>query len=59
VRFAWFSPLPPTRSGIAVYSAELLPLLRARRWTIDVFTAANAHEFVWQNRRHPYDLTIY
>jgi glycosyltransferase involved in cell wall biosynthesis len=28
MRIAWFSPLPPTRSGISAYSAELLPLLR-------------------------------
>src|SRR4051812_34596585 len=33
---AWFSPLPPTRSGIAAYSAELLPIL-CRTHAIDVF----------------------
>lgn len=27
MRIAWFSPLPPDRSGIAAYSAELLPRL--------------------------------
>jgi glycosyltransferase involved in cell wall biosynthesis len=27
MRIAWFSPLPPSRSGIAAYSAELLPHL--------------------------------
>src|SRR5437667_12718480 len=27
IRIAWFSPLPPVRSGIATYSAELLPRL--------------------------------
>jgi glycosyltransferase involved in cell wall biosynthesis len=27
MRIAWFSPLPPRRSGIAAYSAELLPYL--------------------------------
>lgn len=27
MRLAWFSPLPPSRSGIADYSAELLPAL--------------------------------
>jgi glycosyltransferase involved in cell wall biosynthesis len=27
VRIAWYSPLPPLRSGIADYSAELLPAL--------------------------------
>ncbi|MGE5198853.1 MAG: hypothetical protein ACM3H9_04375, partial [Rhodospirillaceae bacterium] len=29
MRIAWFSPLPPDRSGIAAYSADLLPLLGA------------------------------
>ena len=29
MRIAWFSPLPPNRSGIAAYCAELLPLLSA------------------------------
>lgn len=29
MRIAWFSPLPPHRSGIAAYSAELLPRLAA------------------------------
>jgi glycosyltransferase involved in cell wall biosynthesis len=29
MRVAWFSPLPPHRSGIAAYSAELLPRLAA------------------------------
>ncbi len=35
-RLAWFAPLPPLRSGIAAYNAELLPLL-ARGYAIDVF----------------------
>ena len=30
MRVAWFSPLPPARSGIADYSAELLPVLAER-----------------------------
>ena len=59
MKLAWFSPLPPSTSGIAAYSAELLPLLRARGLTIDTFTDANAHEFVWMRRRTPYDLTVY
>ena len=29
MRIAWFSPLPPNRSGIAAYCAELLPRLAA------------------------------
>lgn len=36
MRLAWFSPLPPDRSGIAAYSAEILPLL-ARHAEVDVF----------------------
>jgi glycosyltransferase involved in cell wall biosynthesis len=51
--------LPPGRSGIAAYSAELLPLLRTSGFAIDTFTADNAHEFVWKRRRQPYDLAIY
>jgi glycosyltransferase involved in cell wall biosynthesis len=39
VRLAWFSPLPPIRSGIAAYSAEILPLV-ARHHEIDVFVDA-------------------
>jgi glycosyltransferase involved in cell wall biosynthesis len=37
VRVAYFSPMPPSRSGIADYSALLLPALRER---IDVVVAA-------------------
>lgn len=36
MRLAWFTPLPPVRSGIAAYSAELLPRLCAGH-AIDVF----------------------
>jgi glycosyltransferase involved in cell wall biosynthesis len=68
LRVAWFSPMPPSPSGIAAYSAEVLPLLRARGVAIDVFTelpgaAADglmaARDFVWMQRRRPYDLTVY
>src|SRR5919197_2770463 len=55
---AWFSPLPPVRSGVAAYSAELLPHLE-RTFTIDRVDQARAHDFVWRHRRAPYDLTIY
>jgi len=74
-RLAWFTPLPPTRSGIARYSAEILASLqRTRAHEIDVyvekgpesFTAPSpgvrlfpAHDFVWRHGRDPYDLTIY
>src|SRR5436190_4717339 len=55
---AWFSPFPPTRSGIAAYSAELLPQLR-ERFVIDSYPESAAHDFVWRMRRQPYDLVVY
>ena len=58
MRVAWFSPLPPVRSGIAAYSAELLPTLRADH-AIDAYQESNAHDFVWRARRDPYDLVVY
>ena len=36
MRLAWFSPLPPQRSGIADYSAELLPHL-AKHLDLELF----------------------
>jgi len=59
VRVAWFSPMPPSRSGIAAYSAEVLPLLGARGIGADVYVDTNAHDFVWKHRRDPYDLTVF
>jgi glycosyltransferase involved in cell wall biosynthesis len=68
MRIAWFSPMPPSRSGIAAYSTEVLPLLRTRH-EIDVFVdrepdadegdLVNAHDFVWTHRRDRYDLTVF
>src|SRR5262245_13778209 len=58
MQIAWFSPLPPVRSGIAAYSAELLPQLRDR-FVIDSYPEADAHDFVWKHRRTPYDLVVY
>lgn len=40
-RLAVFTPLPPERTGIASYSAELLPYL-ARHFSIDVYTTCVA-----------------
>lgn len=68
LRIAWFSPMPPAASGIAAYSSELVPALRARGLHVDVFAeppgagapgALDAREFVWMQRRAPYDLTVY
>jgi glycosyltransferase involved in cell wall biosynthesis len=75
VRLAVFSPLPPTRSGIADYAVELLGILGARH-QVDVFVASqeereawpsgrspfrvrDAHDFVWARLRTPYDLAVY
>src|SRR4026207_1508570 len=68
MRLAWFSPMPPVRSGIAACSAELVGELRQRHH-IDVYVdtappagapgAASAHDFVWRHRVNPYDLTVY
>jgi len=58
MRIAWFSPFPPERSGIAAYSAELVPLLSATHG-IDRVPESGAHDFVWKHRRQPYDLVVY
>jgi glycosyltransferase involved in cell wall biosynthesis len=43
VRVAWLSPLPPATSGIADYSAELLPAI-AERVTVDAVAPAHRGE---------------
>lgn len=68
ISLAWFSPMPPVRSGIAACSAALVTGLR-REYAIDVFVdepvarvaagTRSAHEFVWRHRALPYDLTVY
>src|ERR671911_1360848 len=63
MRIAWFSPMPPVRTGIASCSAELVTALR-RRHQIDVYGdkapgGESAHDFVWRHRLHRYDLTVY
>jgi glycosyltransferase involved in cell wall biosynthesis len=58
MRLAWFSPLPPVRSGIAALNATLLARLDGTL-SIDRFDEPRAHEFVWRHRRSPYDLVVY
>ena len=73
MRLAWFTPLPPVRSGISDYSAEILPFV-TRTHEVGVFVASSAevawgttaglpvrpaHDFVWQHHRRPFDLTVY
>ena len=72
-RLAWFTPVPPSRSGIAAYSEEILPIL-ATRFQLDVFTTPlepgqprpeghppvfEAHDFAWKHFTSPYDLVVY
>jgi glycosyltransferase involved in cell wall biosynthesis len=59
MRIAWFSPLPPSGTGIAAYSADVLPLLEASGLSIDRYEEINAHNFVWRHRLSPYDLVVY
>jgi glycosyltransferase involved in cell wall biosynthesis len=67
LRLAYFSPLPPARSGIADYSAELLPHL-AERADVTVFAtdpAAVAPGLevrpagAFESRRDEFDLPLY
>lgn len=73
-RVAWVSPLPPARSGIADYSAQLLPYL-AGRFDIELivdprqppvaadltaqFPVLGADEAVARHQAEPYDLFVY
>lgn len=72
-RLAWFTPLPPVKSGIAQYNWELLPHLSASHH-IDLFVDGrasdflapdsrvhlfDAHDFLWKHHREPYDLIVY
>ena len=75
MRLAWFTPLSPARSGLAVHTAGLLPLLAAD-FEVDVYvdeadpavlaarigpavTVRPAHDFVWRHARRPCDLAVY
>jgi glycosyltransferase involved in cell wall biosynthesis len=65
---AWFSPMPPVRTGIAADNAKLIGAL-AGDYAIDVFVddpvaraapgTRSAHDFIWLHRQRPYDLTVY
>ena len=74
MRLAYFTPLPPSKSGIADYNAELLPYL-ARGADITVFvehereikahrdnkdfTVHDVAHFDGMHRENPFDLCIY
>ena len=73
-RLAWFSPMPPSRSGIAANTVEVVKEL-GDRYQIDVFAdepsaraarlsrsapvVRSAHDFLWEHRLRPYDLAVY
>jgi len=74
IKVAWFSPLPPQRSGIAEYCADILPFLReymdielfvedpdAHRGTplARMFGVFNYRAFPDRRRNAHYDLYIY
>lgn len=58
-RLAWFSPLPPVKTGIAGRSAELVDALRGRGYHIDTYPEQRAHDFPWRHRLDPYALVVY
>jgi glycosyltransferase involved in cell wall biosynthesis len=73
MRLAWFTPLRPVTSGIADYSADVLPAVGARH-SVEVFVASaaerawaapagvtvhDAHDFPWRVHRRQYDLVVY
>lgn len=52
LKLAYVSPLPPVRSGIATYSAELLPAL-AEHYEIDVIVVQEEVTDDWVNQHVP------
>src|SRR6187549_3346191 len=73
MRLAWFTPLRPVTSGIADYSADVLPAIGVHH-SVEVFVASaaerawvppagvtvhDAHDFPWRTHRRPYDLVVY
>jgi glycosyltransferase involved in cell wall biosynthesis len=50
--------MPPVRTGISTYSAELVAALGAGH-QIDVYPEHTAHDFIWTHQRAPYDVVIY
>ena len=74
MRLAWFTPLSPARSGLAVHTADVLSRL-GPGFEVDVFVdradpatlaprarpagVHAAHDFPWRHARRPYDLPVY
>jgi hypothetical protein len=58
MRLAWFRATPPDSGALLDRTAAVIEAL-GRTHTVDVVTAAEAHDFVWKHGRHPYDLCLY
>ena len=57
-RIAWFSPMPPSRTGVATYSADVIEALREDHQIV-VYPEGRAHDFIWTHLKQPYDLIVY
>jgi hypothetical protein len=57
MKLAWFRPDEPSLPSAVDDTAALIAELRSTH-TIELFTAANAHEFAGKHVREPYDLSV-
>ena len=57
MKVAWFRADTPRPADLLDDTAALIAELRSTH-DIEVFTAANAHDFVWKDFRAPYDLSV-
>ncbi|MSO30197.1 MAG: glycosyltransferase family 1 protein [Acidobacteria bacterium] len=57
VKLAWFRTDAPRPADPLDDTAALIAALRSTH-DIEVFTPANAHDFVWKDFRAPYDLSV-
>ncbi len=58
MHIAWFRETPPNAADPRDETAALIAELRSRH-AIDVFTEADAHDFVWRHVLTPWDLCVY
>ena len=58
MKLAWFRPDEPSPPPVLDDNAALVAELRSTH-EIELFTAANAHEFPGRHAREPYDLSVY
>ena len=58
MKLAWFRANTPPPARPLDDTGALIAQLRSMH-EIEVFTAGNAHDFVWKHSRAPYDLSVY